>query len=150
MDALALPSWVRHYLLAQGSLMVALALALLFVPQTMLMLWPWGTGRLMLQLYAAPLLSYGIGSFILRRQHGWSEIRLALVAMCVFTGAEFAASLRYLSSLNGPALAIALWFAWLGATTGMSGGCPFWHSGADIAPEREWPRARLQMHTPVE
>ena len=80
-----------------------------------------GTGRLMLQLYAAPLLSYGIGSFILRRQPGWSEIRLALVAMCVFTGAEFAVSLRYLSSLNGPALAIAIWFAWLGATTGMLG-----------------------------
>src|SRR5215212_5289221 len=57
-DEAALPSWIRYYLLAQGSLMVGLALALLCLPQTMLALWPWSTGRLMLQLYAAPLLSY--------------------------------------------------------------------------------------------
>jgi hypothetical protein len=149
-DAPALPSWVRHYLLAQSSLMVALALALLCMPQTMLLLWPWGTGRLMLQLYAAPLLSYGIGSFILRRQHGWSEIRLALVAMGVFTGAEFAVSLRYLSSLNGPALAITLWFVWLGATTGMLGWLATLAWRRTIAPEREWHRSRLHTHTPVE
>ena len=148
-DEAALPSWIRYYLLVQGSLMVGLALALLCVPQTMLALWPWSTGRLMLQLYAAPLLSYGIGSFILRRQHGWSEIRLALVAMCVFTGAEFAVSLRYLSYLNGPALAIVLWFAWLGTTTGMLGWLSALALRHSIVPKREWQRARLHMHTPV-
>jgi hypothetical protein len=149
-DESALPIWARHYLLVQGSLMVALALALLFVPQTMLILWPWSTGRLMLQLYAAPLLSYGIGSFILRRQHGWSEIRLALIAMCVFTGAEFAISLHYLSSLNGPRPSIALWFAWLAATTGMLGWLSIMAFRRATVPEREWRRARLHMHTPVE
>jgi hypothetical protein len=149
-DARALPSWVRHYLLVQGSLMVALALALLCAPQTMLLLWPWGTGRMMLQLYAAPLLSYGVGSFILQRQHSWSEIRLALVAMGVFTGAEFAVSLRYLSFLNGPALAIALWFVWLGATTGVLGWLSTLAFIRTTGSKRAWHYAQLQRHTPVE
>jgi hypothetical protein len=144
-DAPALPGWARWYLLAQGCLMVALALALLCVPQTMLALWPWSTGRLMLQLYSAPLFSYGIGSFILWRQRGWQEIRLALLAMGVFTGAEFVASLRYLTALNGPALAIALWLLWLGATTGMLTWLSILAFRRTASPERAWQRARLQV-----
>jgi hypothetical protein len=150
MGETALPSWVRRYLLVQGSLMVALALALLCVPETLLAVWPWSTGRMMLQLYAAPLLSYGIGSFILSRQHGWPEIRLALVAMGMFTGAEFAASLRYLPFLNGPALAIVLWLAWLGATTGVLGGLSVLAFRRTGASERAWRNKHVQMPTPVE
>lgn len=117
-DEQALPTWVRRYLLAQGGLMVLLGLALLLAPQTMLRLWPWTTGRMMLQLYAAPLLSYGIGSFILQRQHAWSEIRLALIAMSAFTGLEFTISLRYRSFLDGPTVSVVIWAGWLGVTTG--------------------------------
>jgi hypothetical protein len=115
---LAPPAWVRLYMLIQGGVMVVVALCLLIVPRAVSALWPWQTGLLMLQLYAAPLLSYGIGSLTLRR-HCWSEIRLALVAISVFTGAELAASLRYRSLFNGPTLSIALWFVWLAVTTGM-------------------------------
>jgi fluoride ion exporter CrcB/FEX len=119
LDEPALPTWVRRYLLTQGSVMVVLALGLLIVPRTMQMLWPWRTAVLMLQLYAAPLLSYGVGSFILMRQQTWSDIRVALIAMSIFTGAELGASLRYLSLLNGPTLSIGFWLAWLAVTTGM-------------------------------
>lgn len=115
----ALPDPARRYLRFQGTLMVILGMGLLFAPEVMRTLWPWHTGRLMLQLYSAPLLTYGIGSFIFARQHTWSEIRLGLVAIGVFTGAEFAATLFRLPSLDGHPLSIVIWFAWLAGTTGM-------------------------------
>jgi len=150
LDEPALPTWVRLYLLVQSSVMVALGLGLLLLPQTMSTLWPWKTGLMMLQLYAAPLLSYGIGSFILKRQHTWSEIRLALIAMGVFTGMEFAVSLRYRSFLNGPALSIAVWFVWLALTTGMLAvlSCMAFRRATTPRPERR--RAQMHMYTNVE
>jgi hypothetical protein len=114
-----LPKWARHYLWVQGGLMIILGLGLLLAPRTLGVLWPWQTARMMLQLYSAPLLSYGIGSLILVRQHTWSEIRLGLVAIGIFTGAELAASFFYRALLNGPEVSIAVWFAWLSVTTGM-------------------------------
>ncbi|MEP7358449.1 MAG: hypothetical protein ABI847_14475, partial [Anaerolineales bacterium] len=102
----ALPPGARWYLRGQGASMIGLGLALLLAPRAMEAVWPWQTGRLMLQLYSAPLLSYGIGSFILARQRAWSEIRIGLAAMGVFTGAGLAASLRFAYLLNGPAPAV--------------------------------------------
>jgi hypothetical protein len=146
-DEPALPKWVRLYLLVQGSVMVVLALGLLFVPRTMEMFWPWRTGLLMLQLYAAPLFSYGIGSLILRRQHTWSEIRVALLAMSVFTGTELAASIRYQSFLNGPALSIALWFVWLAVTTAVLVMLSFRAFRRETALEYERRLARWHLQT---
>ena len=118
-NELALPEWARRYLRTQGGLMVLLGLGLLFGTKTMLLLWPWHAGRLMLQLYSAPLLTYGIGSFIFARQHTWSEIRLGLVAIGVFTGAELVASVFHSAMLDGSILSIAVWLTWLTVTTGM-------------------------------
>jgi len=118
-DEPALPEWARRYLRVQGGLMVILGTGLLFATKAMGLIWPWHTGRLMLQLYSAPLLAYGIGSFNFARQHTRSEIRLGLVAIGVFTGAELAATVFRVTSLDGPPLSIAIWFAWLAVTTGM-------------------------------
>jgi hypothetical protein len=73
----------------------------------------------MLQLYSAPLLTYGIGSFLFARQHTWSEIRLGLVAIGVFTGAELGASIYHIGMLDGSIISIVIWFVWLIVTTGM-------------------------------
>jgi hypothetical protein len=115
----ALPQWVRGYLRVQGSLMVILGLGLLFATKRMLLLWPWHTGPLMLQLYSAPLLTYGIGSFLFARQHTWSEIRLGLVAIGVFTGAELGTSIYHIGMLDGSMFSIVIWLLWLTVTTGM-------------------------------
>ena len=118
-NELSLPEWVRRYLRTQGSLMVILGLSLLLAPKTILLLWPWRTGQLMLQLYSAPLLTYGIGSFLFARQHTWSEIRLGLVAIGVFTGAGLGASIYHIGMLDGSIISIVIWLFWLTGTTGM-------------------------------
>jgi hypothetical protein len=144
----SLPQWVRLYLLGQGSLMTVLGLGLLLGPGAMQPLWPWQAGPMMLQLYAAPLLAYGIGSLMLMNRRAWSEIRLALVAMAVFTGAELVASVRYDAFLNGPSPAIAFWFIWLALTTAMLGVLSVlaFRRPADPAHDRgsQW---RLPIHT---
>jgi hypothetical protein len=116
----------------------------------MLRLWPWTTGRMMVQLYAAPLLSYGIGSFILWRQHAWSEIRLALIAMSMFTGLEFAISLHYRSFLDGPAISIVVWLGWLAITTGILVVLSWMACRRMTAAEREHRRLLWHMHTNLE
>jgi hypothetical protein len=121
-----LPRPARFYLLAQGGSMIALGLCLLLAPRTMGLVWPWQTGRLMLQLYSAPMLSYGIGSLILARQRSWSEIRLALAAIGVFSGAGLAASLRFAYLLNGPAPAVAAWLGWLAFVTLALAALSYW------------------------
>jgi hypothetical protein len=115
----AIPEWVKGYLRLQGSLLVILGVSLLIAPQAMKALWPWQAGKLMLQLYSIPLLTYGIGSFLSARQHTWSEIRLGLVSIAVFTGAELAATLFHFSLFDGHPLSIAVWLVWLAGTTGM-------------------------------
>ena len=73
----------------------------------------------MLQLYSVPLLTYGIGSFLFTRQHTWSQIRLGLSSIGVFTGAELMATLFHFRLLDGHPLSIAVWLVWLAGTTCM-------------------------------
>ncbi len=113
----AIPAWAKVYLAVQGCLMLGLAVALLFATDAMRSLWPWQTGRMMLQMYSMPLFSYGLGSFILLRQRAWSEIRLGLLAMGLFTGLELAASLRFAAFLDGPPVSVSVWLGWLALTT---------------------------------
>src|SRR5215216_6170642 len=47
-----LPAWVRGYLLAQGIVVTALALALLLLPAMMVNVWPWKITRLLAQIYS--------------------------------------------------------------------------------------------------
>jgi hypothetical protein len=88
---------------------------------------------MMLQMYSMPLFSYGLGSFILLRQRAWSEIRLGLLAMGLFTGLELAASLRFAALLNGPPASAGLWVGWLALTTvalATLALIAFWRTGA--------------------
>jgi hypothetical protein len=121
LDEAALPEWPRRYLCIQGGLMIALGLSLLLFTRSMLFLWPWSTGGLMLKLYSAPLLTYGIGSLMFAQKNTWSEIRFGLLAIGVFTGAELGGSIFHHTLLDGSPISIALWFLWLTLTTAMLG-----------------------------
>lgn len=111
------PRGVKIYLRAQGSVMLVLGLALLLAPKLMQAVWAWQTGEMMLQLYSMPLLAYGVGSWLMSRLNGWANIRNALVAHAIFTGAEFFASLRFFNMLNGPTISVALWLGALALMT---------------------------------
>jgi hypothetical protein len=113
----AIPTWARRYLRGQGVGLCVLGLALLAAPQLMLTLWPWQTGQLMLQLYSAPLLTYGLGSLNLTRQRAWSEIRIGVAAMGVFMGCGLAGSLAHADLLTGPAVSVGLWLVGLALGT---------------------------------
>lgn len=117
-DDAPFPKWVRVYLRIQGSVMIGLALALLFAPQLMQPLWAWRTGDMMLQMYSMPLLAYGVGSWLMMRLLTWSQVRSALIAHTIFTGAEFFACLRFFALLDGPSVSVALWLGGLAVMTG--------------------------------
>jgi hypothetical protein len=106
-----LPSPVRAYLVLQGLVITILALALLIAPGGMVGLWPWKITPLLAQLYSAPFLSYGLGSFLLARRGTWLEVRIALAALWVFAAGVLLASLIHhaLFSITNPSA--WLWFA---------------------------------------
>jgi hypothetical protein len=111
-----------------------LGLSLLIAPQEMKVLWPWQAGKLMLQLYSVPLLTYGIGSFFFTRQRTWSEVRLGLLSMAVFTGAELAATIFHFPLFDGHPLSIVVWIVWLAGTTGMLAFLAWKAFGSETAP----------------
>jgi hypothetical protein len=78
-----LPTWARVYLFVQGTLVTFLGLALLLIPSAMVAAWPWEITPLLAQIYSAPFLSYGVGSFRLARQKIWIEVSIAMHAMLV-------------------------------------------------------------------
>jgi hypothetical protein len=106
-----LPAWVRGYLLAQGIVVTALALALLLVPQIMVNVWPWKITRLLAQIYSAPFLAYGLSSLMLSRQQTWPEIRVVVMATFVFAFGVLLASFIHRDLFSISNLATGLWFA---------------------------------------
>jgi hypothetical protein len=105
-----LPKWVRRYLLSQGLVMIVLALALLLAPGLMVPIWPWKITPLLAQIYSAPFLSYGVMSLLLAYAREWSEIRIAVVAILIFTAGVLIASLIHLALFSAANPAVWLWF----------------------------------------
>lgn len=114
-----LPAWVRRYLTAQGALVTLLALALLVAPTAMMALWPWKATPLLLQIYASPFLSYGLGSLLLARQQVWAEIRVGVVATFVFSALVLIASLMHRQIFSLAETPDRLWFVGFGLATGV-------------------------------
>jgi hypothetical protein len=106
----SLPTWVRGYLLAQGIVVTALAVALLLVPQIMVNVWPWKITHLLAQIYSAPFLAYGLSSLMLSRRQTWLEVRVAVMAIFVFAFGVLLASFIHRELFSFPSLATGLWF----------------------------------------
>jgi hypothetical protein len=105
------PDVAQIYLLVQGMATTLLALALLFAPSLMTLVWPWKITPLLAQLYSAPFLSYGLGSLLLAGRQTWLEVRIALTATWVFAAGVLAASLIHHALFSVMNLFTWLWFA---------------------------------------
>lgn len=105
-----LPAWSRAYLLAQGALLTALALALLLAPDAMAGVWPWPITRMLAQVYSSPFLAYGVASLLLGRQRSWPEARVLVVSAWVFACGVLLASLLHRGLFSFAGLAAWLWF----------------------------------------
>lgn len=116
-----LPRWARVYLSLQGSVATALGLALLLAPVFMVAAWPWPITLLLAQLYAAPFLSYGLGSIMLARSQTWSEVRIASASIMMFAAGALLASVIHHQLFSTAAVSAWLWFGGLTLATLMLG-----------------------------
>lgn len=112
-----MPPWVKTYLSVQGVAATVLGVALFVAPATMADAWPWPITSLLAQLYAAPLLAYGIGSLLLSRQRTWPEVRVCAIAMFVFAAGVLVGSLLHLELFSSRDAAAWMWFGAFGAAT---------------------------------
>jgi hypothetical protein len=108
----ALSGWGRNFLLAQGILISMLSVALFFAPAFMSTLWPWKVTPVLTQMYAGPLLSYGLGSLLFARQEKLLGVRAIVPAMLAFTGTTVLISLLHMSLFSFSEFADLLWFGW--------------------------------------
>jgi hypothetical protein len=110
----ALSQFLRGFLAVQGIVAVVLALALLFAPSLLVQLWPWSITPLLAQIYSAPFLAYGVGSFYASRQHGWSEVRIPVIATLALTLTAVVVSLVHGRLFNVANPSTLVWFGGLG------------------------------------
>ena len=113
----ALDSWAKNFLLAQGIVLSALALALFFAPSFMTTLWPWKVTQTLAQMYAGPLLSIGIGSYIYSQQGQWLGVRSIVPGLLSFTAVTVIVSFMHISLFSFTEVVDLLWFAWFIVST---------------------------------
>ena len=90
----SLPAWSKGFLLVQGLVVTILAVLLFFMPTFMSTIWPWKVTSALAQMYAGPLLSYGLGSLLFSRQNKWLGIRAIAPGMFAFTAGTIIVSLH--------------------------------------------------------
>lgn len=113
----ALDSWAKNFLLAQGIVISLLAVALFLAPGLMSTLWPWKVTPVLAQMYAGPMLSYGIGSLVYSKQDQWLGVRSIVPGMFSFVLATVIVSLMHFSLFSLAELADLLWFGWFIVST---------------------------------
>jgi len=110
-------AWAKWFLLLQGILFTLLALLLFFFPAFMAALWPWTLTQVLAQMYAGPMLAYGLGSLLFSRQDTWIGIRAIVPGMVIFTDATLLLSLLHVDVFSFQSPAGALWFGWFAVAT---------------------------------
>ena len=112
LPGLELASWAKGFLLAQGILFSVLAGLLFFAPTFTSTLWPWKVTPVLAQMYAGPLLAYGLGSLLFSRQQRWLGVRSILPGMLVFTATTVIISFVHINLFSFSEIADLLWFGW--------------------------------------
>ena len=106
----ALPDWARRLFQVFGALFLVLAAAMLLGPQAMAELWPWKITPLLVQIYSAPFLAYGVASFTLSRARTWPEVRWVVIGALVFATGVLVASFIHRSLFTASRPATWIWF----------------------------------------
>jgi hypothetical protein len=117
----ALPVWSRGFLLTQGIIISILAVLLFFIPDFMSTIWPWAVTPVLTQMYAGPLLAYGLGSLLFSRQAKWLGIRAIVPGMLAFTAGTVVVSVIHINLFSFTELADVLWFGSFSIATVMLG-----------------------------
>ena len=112
LPGLELAGPARGFLLIQGILFSLLAILLFFAPAFMTTLWPWKVTPVLAQMYAGPLLSYGLGSLLFARQKKWLGVRAILPGMLIFTVTTALISFVHIGLFSFNETADLLWFGW--------------------------------------
>lgn len=111
------PAWAKRFLFIQGIVIILLAVLLFFIPNLMTTLWPWKVTPELAQMYAGPLLSYGLGSLLFSRQETWLGIRSIIPAMFAFSLTTVIVSFMHVNLFSFAELADLVWFGWFGVAT---------------------------------
>jgi hypothetical protein len=112
-EGAALPVWARGYFLVQGAFLTAVGALLLVLPDTMVGVWPWKLTTQLAQIYAGPVLCYGVASLLLARVRSYLEARIAVAGMFVFAVAVLVASVIHRATFPGVSTSVAVWFGCL-------------------------------------
>jgi hypothetical protein len=106
----ALPAWARGYFLVQGIFLTIVGALLLVLPDVMVRVWPWKLTSQLAQIYAGPVLCYGVASLLLARVRSYAEARIALAGMLVFAIAVLVASVIHRTSFASVSTSVVIWF----------------------------------------
>ena len=101
----------------QGILFSLLAVLLFFAPDFMTTVWPWSVTPVVAQMYAGPLLSYGLGSWLFAGQDKWLGIRSILPGMLVFTVTTVIVSWLHIGLFSLAEIPDLLWFGWFSVSS---------------------------------
>ena len=112
LPGLPLAGWAKGFLLIQGILFSLLAILLFSAPAFMSTLWPWKVTTVLAQMYAGPLLSYGLGSLLFSRQEKWLGVRAILPGMLVFTATTVIISFIHIGLFSFNEIPDLLWYGW--------------------------------------
>ncbi len=110
----SLPAWSKGFLLIQGIVVILLGGLLFLIPTFMSTVWPWKVTPALAQMYAGPLLSYGLGSLLFSRQNTWIGIRAIIPGMFAFTATTIIVSFLHISLFSFTEIADLLWFVAFG------------------------------------
>ena len=112
-----LPAWAKNFLLIQGIIILLLGALLFLIPNFMSTVWPWKVTPTLAQMYAGPLLSYGLGSFLFSRQNTWLGIRSIVPGMFAFTAATVIVSVLHINLFSFAEAADIFWLGAFGTAT---------------------------------
>jgi hypothetical protein len=111
--SLLLPVWQRNYLRLQGLVFVVFGIVLLLKPDLAATLWPWKINAILTQVYAGPLLAYGIVSFRVSGG-GYRQAMIPMTGAFVFAVLALVASVLQRDVFSLQAVSSWLWFLGLG------------------------------------